>query len=84
MADFTLTEFKSIVDACYEGAESENVQESTVDTEFSELGFDSLVVYEIVTRIQDDYGVTVPDERLDDLKTPAALIGYVREQLSAA
>jgi acyl carrier protein len=42
------------------------------------------VVYEIVTRIQDDFGVSVPDERLDDLKTPASLIGYIRDQLAAA
>lgn len=83
MADFTLTEFKTIVAACFEGADSEGIQESTLETEFSELGFDSLVVYEIVTRIQDDYGVSVPDESLDELKTPAALIGYVSDQLAA-
>ncbi|CAL9411179.1 Acyl carrier protein [Streptomyces sp. enrichment culture] len=83
MTDFTFSEFKSVVDACFEGAGGHELVEARVDAEFTELGFDSLSVYEIVTRIQDDFGVSVPDERLDDLTTPALMIGYVRDRLAA-
>ncbi|MGW1816196.1 acyl carrier protein [Streptomyces sp. NPDC002125] len=82
MADFTSTEFRDVVSACFGGATSEEIKDSTLDTDFTDLGFDSLTVYEIVLRIQDDYGVTIPDDDLDELKTPAALIQYVRGQLT--
>ncbi|MGW8886160.1 acyl carrier protein [Streptomyces sp. NPDC055749] len=83
MADFTITEFRDVVSACFGGATSEEIKDSTLDTEFTDLGFDSLTVYEIVLRIQDDFGVTIPDEELDELKTPSALIQHVRGQLTA-
>ncbi|MBP2585749.1 acyl carrier protein [Streptomyces sp. PvR006] len=83
-AAFTLAEFRVIVDACFDGAEAAALEESVLDTEFTDLGYDSLTVYEIVVRIQDDFPVTVPDEKLDELKTPAALIAYVSDQLAVA
>ncbi|GAA3983943.1 acyl carrier protein [Streptomyces sp. NBC_01352] len=83
MATFTITEFQGIVNACFDGTTAEEIKDSTLHTEFTDLGFDSLTVYEIVTRIQDDYAVTVPDEQLDELTTPAALIQYVQGQLTA-
>ncbi|GHB26331.1 acyl carrier protein [Streptomyces umbrinus] len=83
MAEFTITEFQSVVNACFDGATSEEIKDSTLHTEFTDLGFDSLTVYEIVTRIQDDFKVSVPDEQLDELTTPAALIQYVQGQLTA-
>lgn len=83
MAAFTLSEFKVVVDACFDGAEADALEESVLDTEFADLGYDSLTVYEIVVRIQDDFSVRVPDEQLDELKTPGALIAYVDAQLAA-
>ncbi len=84
MADFTITEFRDVVSACFGGATGEEIKDSTLDTEFTDLGFDSLTVYEIVLRIQDDFGVSIPDEELDELRTPASLIQHVRGQLTAA
>jgi act minimal PKS acyl carrier protein len=85
MAAFTFTDFKTIVGACgVDQAETASLGESALDTEFDDLGYDSLLVYEIVMRIQDDFPVSVPDEELNDLKTPGALITYVNTQLAAA
>ena len=85
MAAFTFSDFKTIIDACgVDQAETDTLGETALDTEFDELGYDSLLVYEIVMRIQDDYPVSVPDEELNAIKTPAALIAYVNTQLAAA
>ncbi|GAA3870470.1 hypothetical protein GCM10023084_24380 [Streptomyces lacrimifluminis] len=84
MAGFTLTEFRKIVEACYEGADAEALDGSALNTDFSDLGYDSIVMYEIAMRIQDDFPVTIPDERLDDLRTPAAMIAFVDAQVKVA
>jgi act minimal PKS acyl carrier protein len=83
MSGFTLTEFRKVVEACLEGADAAALDESTVDTDFGDLGYDSLVVYEIAMRVQDEYRVTIPDEAFDDLRTPAAFIAYVDAGLPA-
>lgn len=77
MAGFTFHDFQRIVAKCFEGADAEALDETALDTSFGDLGYDSLVVYEIAVRIQDEYDVTIPDEALDELKTPGALIAYV-------
>jgi len=77
MADFTLKEFREIVAQCFENSEADELDQAALGTEFSDLGYDSLVVYEIAMRIKDDYGVPIPDEALDELRTPGALIDYV-------
>jgi act minimal PKS acyl carrier protein len=84
MAGFTLTEFRGIVAQCFEGADAEVLDENVLGTEFADLGYDSIVVYEIAVRIQDDFGVAIPDEALDDLKTPGAFIDYVSARIPAA
>ncbi|EFL03691.1 MULTISPECIES: acyl carrier protein [unclassified Streptomyces] len=77
MSAFTLTEFKKLVEQSYDAESAEALHGQALDTSFTDLGYDSLTVYEIVTRIQDEHGVTVPDEELDLLDTPRALIAYV-------
>jgi minimal PKS acyl carrier protein len=84
MAGFTLTEFRQIVDQCYEGADAGVLDESALETEFDDLGFDSIVVYEITVRIQDDFGVAISDDELDGLTTPGAFIAFVDAKIPAA
>lgn len=83
MSAFTLTEFKKIVELSYESEAAAALDAAALDTTFTDLGYDSLTVYEFVTRIQDDYGVSVPDEALDALDTPGALIAYVDDRTRA-
>ncbi|MEU5432437.1 phosphopantetheine-binding protein [Streptomyces sp. NPDC020719] len=83
MSGFTLTEFRKIVEICFDGADAAALDESVLETEFGDLGYDSLVVYEIAMRVQDDYHVTIPDEALDELRTPGSLIAYVATRIPA-
>lgn len=84
MAGFTLTDLRQVVAQCFEGADAEALDAAALDTRFTDLGYDSIVVYEIVVRIQDDHGVSIPDEALDELDTPGALIAYVDARVPAS
>lgn len=51
-----------------------------LSTAFVELGLDSLAVVEIQLALQQDHGVTIPDEDADSLLTFADAIDYVNAQ----
>ncbi|MEU6024244.1 acyl carrier protein [Micromonospora sp. NPDC048871] len=50
--------------------------------QFGDLGYDSLVAYELVTRLQDGLRISVPDEATDRKKTPQAVVNYINVQLA--
>ncbi|MEU2673613.1 acyl carrier protein [Streptomyces sp. NPDC007164] len=83
MPAFTLTEFRQVVEKCFQG-EAGPLDETAWDASFSDLGFDSLMVYEITVRIQDEYPVEITDEELDELKTPGAFVAFVDSRLSVS
>lgn len=59
------------------------VTEESLDTPFPDLDFDSLAVLEITTRIQQQTGLAIPDEAIEDMKTPRAALDYVNQRLAA-
>ncbi|GAA3073213.1 acyl carrier protein [Streptomyces olivoverticillatus] len=82
MREFTVTDFQRNVDACVGVEDSIVFDDTTLDVEFAELGLDSLAVYEIMTRLEEDLGFPIPDEDLDDLKTVGGVLTYVRRRLA--
>ncbi|MXM68992.1 acyl carrier protein [Streptomyces sp. HUCO-GS316] len=83
MSGFTLTELRKVVELCFDGADAAALEEAALDTEFADLGYDSLVVYEIAIRVQEEYHVTIPDEALDELRTPGSFIAYIAARIPA-
>ena len=51
-----------------------------LDTSFSELGMDSLAIVELQLTLQQDYGVTIPDEDAHVMVTLQEAIDYVNRQ----
>lgn len=51
-----------------------------MDTSFAELGYDSLAVYELMTRLQDDTGIPISDEDIEAIETPAQVIAFINER----
>ncbi|WP_280266628.1 acyl carrier protein [Nocardia wallacei] len=81
----TIDELRRILVACAGG--DEDAPELAGDfsaVEFEELGYDSLALIETASRIQHDFGVTVPEEQLIELKTPQELIDIVNNRLAGA
>lgn len=84
MASFTLSDLQAILDKCQPDDEAAPLNDDNLDTDLGELGYDSLVVAEFAVRLQDDYGISIPDEVLDNLKTPGALVGYIGQTSPAS
>jgi act minimal PKS acyl carrier protein len=53
------------------------------DTTFDEMGYDSLALIETAARIEQDYGIAIPDEDVTELKTPRAMVTLVNDLLAA-
>lgn len=55
------------------GAESVNEDADVVE----DLGADSLDIVEIVTRIEETFGLEIPDEDIEKGRTPRAILEYL-------
>ena len=45
----------------------------------NDLGADSLNIVEIVMEIEDEYGIVIPDEDVEELKTVGDLKNYIKD-----
>ena len=64
-------------------AEQLSIDPSTIteETKFKEdLGADSLDLFEVVMALEDSYGIEIPQEDLEGLKTVGAVIEYLKEK----
>ncbi|GAA2887937.1 hypothetical protein GCM10020220_092680 [Nonomuraea rubra] len=60
--------------------ESTDLDGDIIDAGFRDLGYDSLAVLELASRLERDWGVVVPDEVAATLETPRAVLDYVNER----
>lgn len=61
-------------------AEQFDVEEDkvTADTDLQEdLGADSLDVVDLLMSIEDEFGVEVPDDEIENIKTVGTLVSYI-------
>ena len=61
-------------------AEQFDVEEDkvTADTDLQEdLGADSLDVVDLLMSIEDEFGVAVPDDEIENIKTVGSLVSYI-------
>lgn len=50
-----------------------------IDQSFEQMGIDSIVALELVMRLEREFGVSIPDNRMGELHTPRATVALVRE-----
>lgn len=60
-----------------------DVEEMKNDIPLSEQGIDSLDVVNVYLLIEEKYGIKIPDEDLDKLKTIDEIVLYINEKLSS-
>ncbi|MEU3529670.1 acyl carrier protein [Streptomyces sp. NPDC038707] len=82
MRVFTAADFQRNVDACVGVDDAVVFDESNLEVEFIDLGLDSLAVYEVFTRLEEDLAFPIPDEDIDSLKTLGAVLRYVEGRLA--
>ncbi|MDX3377990.1 acyl carrier protein [Streptomyces cyaneofuscatus] len=78
----TFDNLKDIMSRCT--GETEDLTEEHLGRDFTEIGYDSLAVLEIASQIQREYGLQIPDEAIEEMNSPQAVIDYVNSSLAAA
>ncbi|MBT2386565.1 acyl carrier protein [Streptomyces sp. ISL-11] len=81
--EFTIEDLKRIL---LEGAgadEGVDLDSDILDTDFEELGYESLALLETGGRIEREYGVSFDDDTLAENRTPRALVATVNALLAA-
>ncbi|MEU8523372.1 acyl carrier protein [Streptomyces sp. NBC_01216] len=84
MSSTTMTfgDLKEIMSRCT--GDTEELSEEHLATDFTDIGYDSLAVLEIASQIQREYGLHIPDEAIEEMNSPQAVIDYVNNSLAAA
>lgn len=77
MAELTVPMLGDVIRSCVGTEGIRTFDDTMLNTAWDDLGLDSLAVYEIVTRLQDELSVAIPDERVDSLRTPGQMISFV-------
>ncbi|SDW70065.1 act minimal PKS acyl carrier protein [Amycolatopsis xylanica] len=81
MAEFTL---EALIAALREAAgedEAGGLGGDILDTDFDELGYDSLALFNTVGKIERELGISLPDETVGEATTPRLLLRSVNENL---
>jgi len=53
----------------------------TRETTFNDLGADSLDVVEMVMQLEEEFDITIPDDRAEQIQTVGQAIDYIEQQL---
>ncbi|ARZ66343.1 acyl carrier protein [Streptomyces sp. HU2014] len=73
----TLDDLHRILAVCGGASESWPAGEDVHDRPFEELGYDSLALLEAAVRIENEFGVQVPDEVIPQLTSPRDVLDLV-------
>ncbi|MFE9022970.1 acyl carrier protein [Streptomyces sp. NPDC007808] len=85
--EFTIADLKRIL---LEGAgadEGVDLDGEILDTDFEELGYESLALLETGGRIEREYGISLDDDIFTEHRTPRALVaainGYLKDLVAS-
>lgn len=71
-----MVDLEMIKNALGESGASEDTSKLALDMSFEDAGFDSLDMFNLFVELEQQTGHQVPDEKVDELNTPAAIIAY--------
>ena len=74
MSTITIDDLRRIFEAVAGADEAVNLNGDIMDTEFAELGYDSIALLEVVGQIRRDYGISVDEDALAEVNTPRGLL----------
>ncbi len=58
------------------------IDKITLDSNFrQDLGADSLETYELVYAIEEELGISIPDEKANEFETVKDALGYIKTEL---
>jgi act minimal PKS acyl carrier protein len=80
--EFTIKDLRRILHEAAGEGDGADVGVATMDTDFVELGYESLALLETGSRIEREFGIKLDDSTLFDSATPGALIDAVNAKLT--
>jgi minimal PKS acyl carrier protein len=83
MPRFTLDDLKQVLRDAAGEDESVDLDGGIMDTEFGELGYDSLAILETASHIERGLGVQLPEDEVGKQQTPREFIEFVNSVLAA-
>ncbi|HEY3896171.1 MAG TPA: acyl carrier protein [Pseudonocardiaceae bacterium] len=75
--EVTIEDLKRILREAAGTGENVDLDGEVLDTDFDDLGYDSLALLETAARITREYGVTLDDEAVTSARTPRRLLKVV-------
>jgi minimal PKS acyl carrier protein len=84
VSTFTLDDLITIMRECAGEDESVNLSGEIAEVDFEELGYDSLALMEAASRVQRGYHLSFPENELEQVRTPAAFVALVNQQLATS
>ena len=78
---FGITDLTRILTEAAGGADGLDFSGDAADTEFEELGYDSIAMLETAARIEREFGVKLDDSAVADTMTPRAMVDLVNSYL---
>ncbi|AYY12643.1 acyl carrier protein [Actinobacteria bacterium YIM 96077] len=79
--EFTIDDLRNILHEAAGENDAADVDVGTMDTEFVQLGYESLALLETNVRIERKFGIKLDDSTVFDSTTPRALIEAVNARL---
>ncbi|MEV4659277.1 acyl carrier protein [Micromonospora sp. NPDC049301] len=79
MSVMTLDDLRRILVECAGEDDSTAVAGDIADVPFEDLGYDSLALMETAARIEQRFGVRLPDDEVLELSTPNAVLDAVNK-----
>lgn len=77
MARFTLDDLKQALRTAAGEDESVDLDGDILDTEFGDLGYDSLAILETASLLERSLGVQLPDDEVGTRHTPGSFVDFV-------
>lgn len=80
--ELSLDDLKRVMRESAGEDESVDLSGDILDTDFTDLGYDSLALLETVGALSREYGVELNDDDLDGVETPRAFLELVNKTLA--
>ncbi|ORT57121.1 acyl carrier protein [Streptomyces sp. CB03238] len=79
MPEITLAYLVSIIKECAGDSDAADLDGDILDVTFQDLGYDSLALLEVSARLQQNVGVSIPE---DAMETPRGTLRLINDKIS--
>ncbi|GAA2879361.1 actinorhodin polyketide synthase acyl carrier protein [Actinoplanes cyaneus] len=84
MPIMTIDDLQRILVSCAGEDDATATVTDSAGRRFDDLGYDSLALMETAARIEQEFGVKLPDDEVNDARTPQELLDLVNGRLATA